>query len=169
MQNILRHFFLVLILLSSPAAFAQHYSYRHYTVQDGLAQNQVTVLYLDRQGFVWVGTKGGASRFDGKNFKNFTIDDGLSDNFVPGFVEMRDAFYCYSEKGVSVLRNGKFSVIAKFPKKNLRGIVLSADSSKAYVGIGNKILVTDGKNTEIIYTHDSKEYLSRFMEEPGTE
>ncbi|HQI69563.1 MAG TPA: histidine kinase [Bacteroidales bacterium] len=158
-----------MILLCSHAAFAQHYSYRHYTVQDGLAQNQVTVLYLDRQGFVWVGTKGGASRFDGVNFKNFTMDDGLSDNFVLGFVETRNELYCYSGKGVSVLRDGKFTVIAKFPKKDLHRIVLSADSTRAYVSYGKKILMTDGKNTEIIYTHDSREEIMRLDVEPGTD
>ncbi|HNX07632.1 MAG TPA: histidine kinase [Bacteroidales bacterium] len=169
MQNILRPVFFVLILLFGPALFAQHYSYRHFTVQEGLAQNQVTTLFLDRQGFVWVGTKGGASRFDGKSFKKYTMDDGLSDNHVESFLETRDALYCYSRKGVSVLRDGKFSVIAKFPKKDLHRIVLSADSTRAYVSYGNKIMMTDGINTAIIYTHDSLGEIMQLEVEPGTD
>jgi ligand-binding sensor domain-containing protein/cbb3-type cytochrome oxidase subunit 3 len=59
---------------------AQEYSYKHYTVQDGLVQSQVMVLFQDSKGYVWAGTKGGVSRFDGISFQNFTKKDGLPDN-----------------------------------------------------------------------------------------
>lgn len=56
---------------------AQQLHYDHYTVKDGLLQMQVTTLFQDSKGHLWIGTKLGASRFDGKNFRNFTVKDGL--------------------------------------------------------------------------------------------
>ncbi|HPB25158.1 MAG TPA: histidine kinase [Bacteroidales bacterium] len=168
MRNAIRYIFGVLILLYGSAAFAQQYTYRHYTVKDGLAQNQVTTLYLDKQGFVWVGTKGGASRFDGMKFKNFTMEDGLTDNYIERFLELNGTLFCLTLKGVSVYQNEKFNIIAKFPKSNLNRIVLSSDSSKAYVSFGNKILMTNGKTHEIIYTHDTKDDIYNLVLDPGS-
>jgi len=63
-------------------AIAQELHYDHFTVRNGLLQMQVTTLFQDSKGHLWIGTKLGASRFDGKHFTNFTIQDGLPDSFV---------------------------------------------------------------------------------------
>ncbi|MFH1000783.1 MAG: two-component regulator propeller domain-containing protein, partial [Bacteroidota bacterium] len=73
---------LFFVLAGTLTAIAQEHSYRHYSVQDGLVQSQVLSIFQDSKGFLWVGTKGGVSRFDGKNFLNFTSKDGLPDNQV---------------------------------------------------------------------------------------
>ncbi|MFM2392611.1 MAG: hypothetical protein RLZZ546_588, partial [Bacteroidota bacterium] len=49
-----------------------------YSTKHGLPSNEVYVAYQDRQGFIWVGTDRGVSRFDGYSFKNFAIEDGLN-------------------------------------------------------------------------------------------
>lgn len=36
----------------------------------------------DSNGYIWVGTDAGVTRFDGKRFENFSIDDGLPDNQI---------------------------------------------------------------------------------------
>ena len=46
-------------------------SYKHYTVQDGLAQMQVMTMFTDSKGYLWCTTKAGLSRFDGYRFKNY--------------------------------------------------------------------------------------------------
>ncbi|QDQ73668.1 EAL domain-containing protein [Pseudoluteimonas lycopersici] len=52
----------------------------------GLAQSTVTALAQDANGFAWVGTQGGLSRYDGQRFVSFheIADDpaSLPDNFV---------------------------------------------------------------------------------------
>lgn len=48
--------------------------YRHYTTDDGLVQNQVISMYQDSKGFLWLGTKAGISRFDGKVFRNYRFN-----------------------------------------------------------------------------------------------
>lgn len=42
------------------------------TVDDGLSQGFISALYQDTDGFLWVGTKSGLDRYDGREFQNFT-------------------------------------------------------------------------------------------------
>jgi len=62
--------------------FSQELSYTHYDVKDGLAGSTVYCMALDKEGFLWLGTENGVSRFDGTHFKNFTTRDGLPDNEI---------------------------------------------------------------------------------------
>src|SRR5882672_10606418 len=55
---------------------------RHYTSADGLAQDQVQRLAVDADGFVWVATAGGLSRFDGSRFANFGEAEGLRGHVI---------------------------------------------------------------------------------------
>ena len=54
--------------------------------QQGLGNVVVTAIAQDRQGFLWVGTAGGLSRWDGYRFRNYTHVPGdprsLPDNLV---------------------------------------------------------------------------------------
>jgi len=73
-------FFLCIALLcQSYSTFAQEYSYTHYDITDGLAGAVVYCITQDKDGFMWIGTETGVSRFDGTHFKTFTVTDGLPD------------------------------------------------------------------------------------------
>lgn len=61
---------------------SQHYVFKHYSKENGLAGNVVYCVSQDKDGFMWFGTDNGVSRFDGKNFTNFTTERGLTDNEV---------------------------------------------------------------------------------------
>jgi ligand-binding sensor domain-containing protein len=69
----------LLTLLLPYSSFSQEYSYTHYNTQDGLAGSTVYCITQDRDGFIWVGTETGVSRFDGTHFTTFTVADGLPD------------------------------------------------------------------------------------------
>ncbi len=43
----------------------------NYTTNDGLAQNDIRTVFQDKQGFIWLGTWSGLSRFDGYGFQNY--------------------------------------------------------------------------------------------------
>jgi ligand-binding sensor domain-containing protein len=47
-------------------------TFRHFTEVDGLPNRHVQSLLKDEDGRLWVGTSGGAFRFDGKSFINVT-------------------------------------------------------------------------------------------------
>ena len=61
---------------------AQNYFFDTYGVADGLAQSTVFTILQDRNDYLWLGTRAGVSRFDGKAFTNFTMEDGLAENGV---------------------------------------------------------------------------------------
>ncbi|MEI7677060.1 MAG: two-component regulator propeller domain-containing protein [Bacteroidales bacterium] len=71
--------FLIIELLSLNAAphLTHNYAFRYYTTRDGLVQMQVLCAFQDRDGYMWFGTKGGVSRYDGISFKNYTHEDGI--------------------------------------------------------------------------------------------
>ncbi|RMG44913.1 MAG: hypothetical protein D6718_08930, partial [Acidobacteria bacterium] len=62
----------------APPAAAQSGAFRTYTVRDGLIQSQIRCVTQDREGYLWIGTQYGLSRFDGRRFRNYTRHDGLA-------------------------------------------------------------------------------------------
>lgn len=71
-----------LICLSGLYATAQRYTFYNLNVENGLIQSQATSLVQDKSGHLWIGTLGGLSRYDGKNFVNYSVRDGLANNIV---------------------------------------------------------------------------------------
>ncbi|MBP9120891.1 MAG: hypothetical protein KBF59_08495, partial [Ignavibacterium sp.] len=74
-------------ILFIPSITAQsNIRFDHLTVQDGLSQSAVTVIFQDKQGFMWFGTQDGLNRYDGYNFKVFknipSDSTSLTDNFI---------------------------------------------------------------------------------------
>ena len=62
---------------------------KFYDVEDGLIDDQVVDLLLDRTGNLWVATKGGLCCFDGSTFQIFTTEDGLPSNRIRCLLEDR--------------------------------------------------------------------------------
>jgi len=70
------------------------YPFARLTDQDGLSDNNVRVVYKDRQGFLWIGTTTGLNRYDGYGFKVFRHSDldtfSVSDEDVKNIFEGPD-------------------------------------------------------------------------------
>jgi len=60
-----------------------------YDLLDGLPSIDVYAMLEDAEGFLWVGTSDGVSRYDGGSFVNFTTENGLADNLVRSILEDR--------------------------------------------------------------------------------
>lgn len=45
---------------------------KQYTLRDGLSQMQVTCLFQDSRGYLWIGTKAGLNCFNGEKFTSYT-------------------------------------------------------------------------------------------------
>ena len=65
-------------------SFAQDVNYftREYTTDDGLPSMEVYCVEEDHEGYMWFGTDGGVSRFDGYSFQNFSVNNGLPENTI---------------------------------------------------------------------------------------
>ena len=64
--------FLVILLAYGPCLLAQIpvVSFNHLTIDDGLSQNSVNVVFQDSKGFMWFGTQDGLNRYDATIFCN---------------------------------------------------------------------------------------------------
>ncbi|MCF8247778.1 MAG: histidine kinase [Saprospiraceae bacterium] len=75
----------------------EHPSFTRFTTEHGLADNWVHTALQDSRGFLWFGTEGGLSRFDGQHFLNFYEDknnpNSLSNNKVRDLCEDPDGSF----------------------------------------------------------------------------
>ena len=53
-----------------------HFSFSHYTSDNGLSQNSITTMLKDHKGYLWIGTRDGLNKFDGYSFKTYTSRPG---------------------------------------------------------------------------------------------
>src|SRR6059058_1952780 len=79
---------LLVLLFSIPASSqqARQYSFKHFSVMNGLASNRVNSVIQDKDGYIWMATQNGLQRYDGYSFMTFTSrkDDPTSipSNFI---------------------------------------------------------------------------------------
>jgi ligand-binding sensor domain-containing protein len=82
--------------------------------QKGLPQNSVAAIRQTKDGYIWVGTRGGLSRFDGVRFTNFDDHDQsqLRENEVFALGEGLDSSLWIGTYGggASRLKDGRFTV-----------------------------------------------------------
>ena len=76
----------MLYAISNLHIYPQSVTFEHLTVEDGLAHNSGLCFVQDNNGFLWIGTQNGLSRYDGYNFINYTHQPGdstsLSDSYI---------------------------------------------------------------------------------------
>jgi len=78
-------FLFVLLLLSCLTWISQaatHYTLRHYGAKEGLRAPAVNCLAQDMNGFIWIGSNMGLTRFDGAHFRTFTLRHGDAGAFA---------------------------------------------------------------------------------------
>lgn len=79
---------LLLFIITVQPSFAQTYNFRNYSLDDGLSQSEITCMYEDSRGYLWIGTSGGGlNRFDGKEFKIYEEKDGLCGQIISAVSE----------------------------------------------------------------------------------
>lgn len=102
---------LLLLVFSYPIA-AQSYKYDCYTADNGLAQNYIYAIEQDDDGFLWIGTGNGISRFDGNHFKTFTTKNSLANNFVTcSFKDENNIWLGHMDGSINIYQNDTFKTI----------------------------------------------------------
>jgi len=86
-----------LLLAAGAALMAQGtYRFKTYGPDQGLTNLATTAIAQDATGYIWVGTEGGAFRYDGQRFIRFAQAEGLADTQVNDIA-------CFSSGGIIVI------------------------------------------------------------------
>ncbi|WP_461117563.1 hybrid sensor histidine kinase/response regulator transcription factor [Spirosoma jeollabukense] len=66
-----RRWFTVLFMLAMHSLVAQHVPSRNLSLRQGLPEYYVSGIVQDKAGFIWIATRDGLARYDGRRFKLF--------------------------------------------------------------------------------------------------
>lgn len=148
--------------------FAQTPSYHHYTTADGLASSTVFEIIQDKEGFIWLATLNGISRFDGQQFTTYRTNDGLNSNAIISVAEgsSGEIYMGSYEEGINVLKNGKIENFHNdFYGKKIGISYLHFDTSEtnenklyAYKGLPSLYIFPETKLGKKPYVIDFKPY-----------
>ena len=69
--------FLIFIILPCGFLHAQDFNikFKHLSLKEGLSQSPIFSIFQDQQGFIWIGSRSGLTRFDGYEYKIFNKYD----------------------------------------------------------------------------------------------
>lgn len=82
-------YLLILILVFSVCTvFSQSPAFTNFRTKDGLPHDITYGLLQDSNGFIWIGTDDGLTRYDGITFKNYGYKNGLKSNYVIDVLEL---------------------------------------------------------------------------------
>lgn len=156
----MRIFILLLFVLTFRIGLSQSYSFTNYSIPQGLAQTQVKAITEDKNGYLWIGTLGGLSRFNGVSFQNFSTEDGILNNRITALFSQNDKLWIGHRGGLSLYKGSKFKTWSFGEKfKNIdvskilafqNKIIIATNGNGLYVLEKNKLfpipLTTDDLN-----------------------
>jgi ligand-binding sensor domain-containing protein len=129
---------------------AQQYNFKNYSVESGLPYIQIFAMFQDSKGHLWSGGYGGASKFNGRTFKNYSPKNGLANHYVNAIIE--DQFHLITIgtiDGLSVIDKVKGTVSNYYmkdglPSNNVTSFCLDPKLG-LWTGTNNGLCIWDGK------------------------
>lgn len=151
----MRKIFGLITLFISLSVFSQQYNFINYSVENGLAQSQVFAICQDQKGFLWIGTIGGLSKFDGINFYNYSTNDGLLSNHITSIYNDSKGNVWFGSKGGVSFYTGQEIKSITFKDELSENSVLSITEDSN----GNIWFTTNGGGV-IYYNGENLNYLT---------
>ena len=151
----MKNTFLFLVAFLLPVCFGRADNCRFYNSEE-LASSLISCICQDSDGFLWIGTEYGLSRFNGVNFRNYYTDtDGLADDAVTALTEDgRRRLWIGLKSGIQYydLETGRFRTVGFEDGSNpqIRNIV--------WLHTGELLAATDGYG---IFQLDEEDMLFR--------
>src|SRR5262249_35493346 len=108
---LLRRLVIVLyMLLIAASSFSQPppFHFQNITTENGLSNNQITCIYQDHDGFLWIGTHFGLNRYDGSQVQTFYHENensnSLSGNDIVDILEDQQNIFWIATKDGGLTR-----------------------------------------------------------------
>jgi ligand-binding sensor domain-containing protein/tRNA A-37 threonylcarbamoyl transferase component Bud32 len=97
------------------------YIHKKWSTDDGLPNNYISGILQTSDGYLWIGTYEGLTRFDGVSFVVFNKDNhsGIKDNRITVLFESSDqSLWVGTRGGLTVIKNGEFKTWIKGTRNN---------------------------------------------------
>lgn len=106
--------------------FNRSIRFEHISLEQGLSQSVINVIFQDSKGFLWIGTEDGLNRYDGYGFKVYKPEDdnedSLSNRWITSIVEDKNGYIWIGTRqgGLNRFdpRSGLFTVFKHDPADN---------------------------------------------------
>ncbi len=112
----------VMLLLMGRIATAQNKDFliERISLEQGLSQSAVNVIFQDKKGFLWFGTQDGLNRYDGYNFEVYKSEPGntnsLSNNWISALYEdAKGHLWVGTQGGLNKLTDNKVEIFLNDP------------------------------------------------------
>lgn len=131
---------------------AQGSNFVTYGLEDGLVMSQIETIIQDPKGYLWVGTIGGLSRYDGVKFKNYLQKDGLAEDWITcaALSAEGDLFLGHWGGGVSMIDAHDSLVDLKLEQKTNFKYINDIKVS------GNLVLIATEGHGLLVYNKETK-------------
>lgn len=151
--------FIPFFILLSGTNLLSGQQFRHINVEQGLSSRQTVSIKQDKKEFIWISTKTGVDRFDGKTIKNYTLPSTPRDNAPENFylkLDQDSLLWAYSDVGQIYkfsYQNDRFEVFFNFHRNQFHSelwiITSSFDANNTlWLGTDNGLFYLKDKKLE---------------------
>lgn len=149
----LQGFFVFLLFFSTFTIHAQQI--RHLGLAEGLNGRQTFNFVQDKEGFIWISTKYGVDRFDGKNVKNYNFDilnhvkNPLREVYI--LCDNDSALWAYTDNGVIKYYDARNDCFVDYVniESYLKTVFIDHENT-IWVGVDNALGVIKDRKITII-------------------
>jgi ligand-binding sensor domain-containing protein/signal transduction histidine kinase len=115
------------------------FTFRVWQREQGLPQNFVRSLAQTRDGYIWVGSDAGVSRFDGARFVSFGMAEGFQTGPAQTLLgDSQGALWIGSAgRGLGRWQNGRFTALAMrdgLPSDSVNALAEDTDGTRLWIG-----------------------------------
>lgn len=118
--------------------------------QQGLLSNTVYSAFVEREGRIWIGTRGGLNLFDGKHIiRTFSSKEGfIGTNVLDIFKDRLNRLWILSDKFLHLVESEKLRAIRSQPilyngKQLINRAIYSKENDVLYIGLTDAMLTVD--------------------------
>ncbi len=131
---------------------AQQFKFVTYPLPEGFQNSQITTLFQDSQGYVWVGTLSGILRFDGVAYTDMSAAMGLESTSVECITQtnLGQLWVGTQRKGVARFKDGKvnFLTMRDGLASNFVNCIFMDSRNRTWLGTnGGLTLISGGRPT----------------------
>ncbi len=127
------------------------YVVKQWSTLDGLSSQSLNSVVQDQQGYMWIGTQFGLSRFDGKNFTNFNTSnsDFLTSNSINHLLVDNEGMLWIGTKKSLIRLDPKLLTFTRFNVKGAVRDILQDEDNRIWISANGLYLFYNNELSSI--------------------